>query len=54
MTIAEVAEVLRLTDKAMRNLIYAGQLKAYYMAGRRIRIRRDDLGAFLEHELRPA
>lgn len=33
----EVGDELRLTDKAVRHLIYTGQLQAYYMAGRRLR-----------------
>ena len=48
-----VAQELRLTDKAGRHLIYAGQLQAYYMAGRRLRVKRVDLDHFLATPLRP-
>jgi excisionase family DNA binding protein len=54
MTVGEVAQQLRLTDMAVRNLIYRSQLQAYYMAGRRIRVKRSDLDAFLVTQLRPA
>jgi excisionase family DNA binding protein len=54
LTVAEVARELKLTEKAVRNLIYAGKLTAYSMAGRRIRVTRADLDTFLQTELRPA
>ena len=50
----EVAVELRhSSDKAVRHLIYAGHLKAYYMAGRRCRVKRTDLDQFLATQLRP-
>jgi hypothetical protein len=43
----EVGDELRRSDKAMRHLVYSGQLQAYYMAGRRLRVKRGDLDHFL-------
>ena len=54
MTVAEIAGELRLSEKAVRNLIYRGQLNAFSLAGRRIRVTREDFEAFLARELRPA
>jgi excisionase family DNA binding protein len=51
--VKEVAEELRLTEKAVRHLVYAGQLKAYYMAGRRLCVKRADLDQFLATQLLP-
>jgi excisionase family DNA binding protein len=48
-----MGDELRLTDKAVRHLIYTGQLQAYYMAGRRLRVKRSDLDQFLTTQLRP-
>jgi excisionase family DNA binding protein len=49
----EVGDELRLLDKAVRHLIYAGQLQAHYMAGRLLRVKRSDLDRFLATELQP-
>jgi hypothetical protein len=49
----EVGVELRLTVKAVRHIIYTGQLKAYYMAGRLLRVKRGDLDQFLATQLRP-
>jgi excisionase family DNA binding protein len=53
MTVAEVGHELKLTALAVRHLIYAGKLRAYYLAGRRLRVRREDLDGFLRDYLTP-
>jgi excisionase family DNA binding protein len=53
-TVKEVATRLKLTDKAAHALIYKGQLKAIYLAGRRLRVTASQLEAFLRDEIRPA
>ncbi|EKF21704.1 DNA binding, excisionase family domain protein [Mycolicibacterium hassiacum DSM 44199] len=49
MTQREVAEYLRMTDRNVRNLIAAGKLTGYKLAGgRTVRLRRDQVEALLE------
>jgi len=47
LTVAEVAELLKLNHQTVRNWIDAGKLPAIH-AGRRVRILRSDLERFLE------
>jgi excisionase family DNA binding protein len=53
-TVQEVGQRLKMTDKAVRSLIYKGQLRAIYLAGRRIRVTASQLDTFLREEIRPA
>ena len=54
LTVAEVAELLKLNKQTVRNWIDAGYLKAFHV-GRRVRIRRSDLEELLEQSrIRPA
>lgn len=47
LTVAEVAEILRLNQQTVRNWIDAGSLPAVRV-GRRVRIRRTDLDSIIE------
>lgn len=47
LTVAEIAELLKLNKQTVRNWIDAGKLPAIH-AGRRVRIVRSDLERFLE------
>lgn len=47
LTVAEVAELLKLNQQTVRNWIDAGYLKAFHV-GRRVRIVRSDLEELLE------
>ncbi len=47
LTVAEVAELLKLNQQTVRNWIDAGYLKAFHV-GRRVRIVRSDLEQLLE------
>lgn len=47
LTVAEVAELLKLNPQTVRNWIDAGYLKAFHV-GRRVRIVRSDLEELLE------
>jgi putative molybdopterin biosynthesis protein len=47
LTVAEVAEILKLNQQTVRNWIDAGSLKAFHV-GRRVRIHRSDLEELLE------
>jgi excisionase family DNA binding protein len=47
LTVAEVAELLRLNQQTVRNWIDRGSLPAIRVGARRVRIRRADLDAFL-------
>jgi excisionase family DNA binding protein len=47
LTVAEVAELLKLNQQTVRNWIDAGYLKAFHV-GRRVRILRSDLEELLE------
>jgi excisionase family DNA binding protein len=48
LTVAEVAEILKLNQQTVRNWIIDGSLPAL-RAGRRVRIRRQDFLAFLDN-----
>jgi excisionase family DNA binding protein len=47
LTVAEIAQILKLNPQTVRNWIDAGKLPALHV-GRRVRIRRSDFDAFLE------
>jgi len=47
LTVAEVAEILKLNQQTVRNWIDRGELPAFRL-GRRVRIRRSDLDRFVE------
>ena len=47
LTVAEVAEILKLNQQTVRNWIIDGSLPAL-RAGRRVRIRREDFLAFVD------
>jgi len=53
LTVAEVAELLRLNQQTVRNWIDRGSLPALRV-GRRVRIRREDLQALLDRSVTPA
>lgn len=53
LTVAEVAEILRLNQQTVRNWIDAGSLPAVRV-GRRVRIRRTDLDSIIEQGYRGA
>jgi excisionase family DNA binding protein len=53
-TVKEIGARLKLSDKAVRHLIYQGKLKAVYMAGSRLRVSASQLEAFLRDEITPA
>jgi excisionase family DNA binding protein len=48
LTVAEIAELLRLNPQTVRNFIDRGDLKALQVGARRVRVRRSDLDAFLQ------
>jgi excisionase family DNA binding protein len=48
LTVAEVAELLKLNPQTVRNWIDQGSLSALRI-GRRVRIRREDFQALLDH-----
>jgi excisionase family DNA binding protein len=52
-TAKEVAARLKMHPDAVRRLIYAGQLQAFYLGGRRIRITERHIEAFLTAHARP-
>jgi excisionase family DNA binding protein len=47
LTVAEVAEILKLNQQTVRNWIDAGKLPAIHV-GRRVRIKRDDFNAIVD------
>ena len=47
LTVSEVAELLRLNQQTVRNIIDRGELHAVRVGPRRVRIRQSDLDAFL-------
>jgi len=48
LTVAEVAEILKLNQQTVRNWIDQGSMRALRV-GRRVRIRRDDFLAFVDN-----
>jgi excisionase family DNA binding protein len=48
LTVAEIAELLKLNGQTIRNWIDRGELPAVRVGSRRVRVRRSDLDAFLE------
>ena len=48
LTVYEVAELLRLNQQTVRNMIDRGELAAVAVGTRRVRIRQSDLDRFLE------
>jgi excisionase family DNA binding protein len=48
LTVAEIAELLKLNQQTIRNMIDRGDLPAIRVGARRVRIRRADLEHFLE------
>jgi excisionase family DNA binding protein len=48
LTVAEIAELLKLNQQTIRNWIDAGTLPAIHV-GRRVRIRRSDFERLIEH-----
>jgi excisionase family DNA binding protein len=48
LTVAEVAEILKLNQQTVRNWIDQGSLAALRV-GRRVRIRREDFQALIDH-----
>jgi excisionase family DNA binding protein len=49
LTVFEVAELLRLNQQTVRNMIDRGELSAVRVGPRRVRIRQSDLDAFIAH-----
>ena len=47
LTVAEVAETLKLNAQTVRNMIDRGELPAIRVGSRRVRVQRSDLDAFL-------
>jgi excisionase family DNA binding protein len=52
LTIAEVAETLKVSEQAVRNWVDAGSLSAVRVGGRRIRILQSDLDQFIRPSAR--
>lgn len=48
MTVAEVAELLKLNEMTIRNYVSAGKLAAVRIGDRRVRIRREDVDRFID------
>ena len=53
LTVAQVAETLKLSQQTVRNWIDRGELKAIRVGKRRVRIRREDLDVLLKAGTRP-
>ena len=49
LTVAEVAEMLKLNQQTVRNWIEQGSIPAVRVVGRRVRIRGEDFLAFVDH-----
>jgi excisionase family DNA binding protein len=47
LTVLEVAELLRLNQQTVRNIIDRGELRAVRVGPRRVRVRQSDLDAFI-------
>lgn len=54
LTVAETADLLRTSRKAIYAMIERGQLPGVRRVGRRILIRRDELVAWLDHTCTPS
>lgn len=54
LTVAEVADICRVTPDAVRKWLRAGKLPAVRIGERALRIRRSDLEAFIEPATFPA
>lgn len=52
LTVAEVAQLLKLNPQTVRNVIDRGELPAIRVGSRRVRIQRSDLDAFLAERRR--
>jgi excisionase family DNA binding protein len=52
-TVEEVATRLKMHPNTVRRLVYDGQLQAFYVGGRRIRITERHLAVFLATQARP-
>lgn len=50
LTVAEVAETLKVVDQTVRNWIDRGELTGVRVGSRRVRVRREDLDRFLESQ----
>ncbi len=48
MTVAEVAELLKLNEMTIRNYVSAGKLAAVRIGDRRVRLRREDVDRFID------
>lgn len=48
LTVAEVAELLKLNQETIRNMIDRGELASVRVGSRRVRVRRSDLDKFLD------
>jgi excisionase family DNA binding protein len=53
LTVAQVADLLKISEQTVRNWIDAGKLRGIRAGARRVRIARADLDAFLEASTRP-
>lgn len=53
-TVAEVASLLRTTQKAVYTMIERGQLPGVRRIGRRVLVKRTDLLDFLDHTCTPS
>ncbi len=48
LTVTEIADLLKLNQQTVRNMIDRGELPAVRVGSRRVRVRRSDLDRFLE------
>lgn len=48
LTVADVAELLKVTEQSVNNWIYRGELPGVRVGSRRVRIRQSDLDEFLK------
>ncbi len=51
MTVAEVAELLKLNEMTIRNYVSAGKLAAVRIGDRRVRLRREDVDRFIDGQV---
>lgn len=54
LTVAEIAEMLRVNPQTVRNWLDRGELPGVRVGARRVRVRRRDLDAFLATETAPS